>query len=166
MSGQGDLFGRQRDTLAEARAAVEIGRETQDGVTCPCCGQFAKVYRRKLNRTMAQALILIYRHARGSDEWIHIPTLLVRSTLLGDAAKLAYWGLLEPQVAERDDGSRRVGFYRMTDRGRRFVLGQETIARHVITYNQQVLGFSDEHTTIRQALGDRFNYDELMAATP
>ena len=36
------------------------------------------------------------------------------------------------------------------------------IAKHVYIYNNTCQGFSIDFTSIRQALGDKFNYSELM----
>lgn len=155
--------------LDAAKAFVQ--QHLRDGVTCPACGQFCKVYRRKLNSTMAYALCLIYTHFRLHPEhpWIHVASFLVdvkrdSSVAGGDVVKLKHWGLLERAPGDGDDGSDR-GRYRMTDLGRKFVEGKIAVPRCVYLYNQALLRLSEEMTTIQEALGDRFRYDELMMET-
>jgi hypothetical protein len=153
--------------LDEAKAFVQ--QHLRDGVTCPTCGQFCKVYRRKLNSTMALALCLIYQYFQKNPHhtWLHVAAFLVQtkrdsSIAGGDVVKLRYWGLLERGDGERDDGSDRVGRYRITDLGKKFVEGKIAVPRYVYLYNQLLLRLSEEMTTVQEALGDRFNYAELM----
>jgi hypothetical protein len=170
MSSQQEFFGAfgvAPDTLGAARRSLmDVGRWAQpSGVVCPCCDQRAKVYRRKLNSAMARSLIAIYRFFQkaGHGEWLNICQYLTYNVSVGDAAKLAYWDLIEPMTdAQRPDGSPRVGLYRATSTGWRFVRGEDTVPSHVVIYNAQVLGFSQERCTLRDALGEPFDYSELM----
>ena len=154
-------------TLDDARAHVREFMRT--GVRCPCCGQYCRIYKRKMHATMALALVMIYHWFRQNPNagWLHVPAFLVKvkrdSTIAGgDAAKLRFWGVIERAPGERDDGSDRIGRYRITEIGRQFVEGKIAIPRYVFLYNQSLLRVSEEMTTIREALGDRFSYEALM----
>jgi hypothetical protein len=157
-------------TLAEAQAWL---KERQDkGEHCPCCGQFSKIYKRKLNSAMAATLIFVNRYfaQHPEAEWLHVERYLkgipkIPPSLRGDFPKLRYWNLLEAQSAERDDGNPRVGMYRITEKGKRFVRGKVQVPKQVILYNQGVLGFSEESLHIVEALGEHFDYDEMMYRT-
>lgn len=155
------------DTLEEARKMIAAQRTQPGGVDCPCCGQLVKIYKRKLNSTMARALVLIYQYFEippsYREEWFHGPSHSVWSTSGGDAAKLRHWGLIEGRPGERPDGSTHTGFFRITDKGRDFVLGMVRVPQHVLLFNQNRFGFSFETTNIYEALGDKFNYNELMS---
>jgi hypothetical protein len=125
---------------------------------CPTCDQFAKVYRRQINSGMARSLILMYRQGPG---FIHIPTAIgARSR---EEGKLAYWGLAEEEHVVREDGG-RAGWWRITQKGTQFVLGLISVDKYALVYNGRVLDFDGPAWTIRDALGTRFNYAELMAA--
>lgn len=160
MSDQQALWGERRDTLLEARRMVQHGRV--DGITCPCCDQFAKVYRRKLNASMARALLALAR--RPDLEWVHLFDFLQQESIQhSDAPMLRHWGLIEDRGDERADGNPRAGFYRLTDRGRSYACRPDAILpRHALIYNDHLLGFSEETTTLRQALGSKFDYSELI----
>lgn len=159
-----------RTTLAMAKAWLRA--QVNDGAHCPCCTQFAKVYKRKLNSSMAYVLVLVDRYP-GSD-WLHVPSYInsqvshagVAAAVRGDWAKLTHWGLLEEQPnQERADGSSRVGYYKITERGRLFVQCQLRVDRHIWLYDGRPLSRPGGPTvSIIEALGDRFNYAELMAA--
>ncbi len=157
----------QGTDIEAAKAFVQ--QNLRDGVTCPACGQFCKVYKRKLNSTMALALVLIYQFFKKNPraDWLHVAAFLVKvkrdsSIAGGDVVKLRYWGLLVRAPGERDDGSDRVGRYQITEVGKQFVEGRIAVPRYVYLYNQLLLRLSEEMTTMREALGDKFNYDELM----
>lgn len=149
-------------TLEEVRK--HIAERVADGVQCPACSRFAKRYKRKLNSSMAAALIGFYRHVAGLSEWVHIPKETQISRLGGDWAKLSYWGLIETRVdQEREDNGPNSGFWRITDKGISFVRGEISVPTHVLTYDAAMLGFDDsEMTTIQEALGKKFDYNELM----
>jgi len=140
-----------------------------EGTTCPCCGQYARVYKRRLNYAMAYALVLVYRHfsLKPETEWLHLPSFLNGRGVLargGDPAKLRYWGLLVGSGGVRDDDSGRVGEYRITELGRAFVERMTDVPAHLYLYNNDVLGSGDQRIYIDEALGKHFNYAELMSS--
>lgn len=144
--------------LAEVREYVRDGAEA-GGVHCPACGQFAKVYRRKLNSGMAVALIDMWRRGgKASCDWVRLPDSLATGRG-GDPAKLRYWGLIEAD----DD---RNGRWRLTRQGLLFVHQRSILPKHAVVYNGHLLRLDDTDgwTDIRQALGSHFDYAELMAA--
>lgn len=144
------------DTLTDARA--QLRQDLDRGARCPCCTQFAKVYRRKINSGMARSLIAMYRTTPSG--WIHLPTQIgARSR---EEGKLAYWGLVEEENALRPDGG-RAGYWRLTDTGRAFVRGLVALPKYARVYDGRCLGLDPTSTaTIRDALGTAFDYDDLM----
>lgn len=148
------------ETLGAARRWLREQAAT-DGAPCPCCRQFTKVYRRGISAGMARLLILAYRQ-HGTDEW-HLPTLVGAS---GDNAKLAHWGLIAAIPGERGDGSARTGWWRLTDLGVQWVLGQASVPRYIQLYDGRFRGFdttAEQQWTVRDALGEKFDYAKLMA---
>lgn len=141
-------------TLAEARAWLR-GR-IDAGERCPCCTQFAKVYRRKIYGTMARTLIRMWRKG-GTTEWVDM-TAVDRghgNRGGGDDAKLRYWGLIEPHPEHE-------ALWRVTPAGEQWVLGNTTVPCYARIYDGRCLSLVGDPVTIRQALGKRFDYDELM----
>ena len=77
-------------------------------------------------------------------------------------SKLKHWGLIEEANGKLDDGNSN-GFWRITPRGREFVMGLR-IPRYIYLYDGKLLEVSEGETIdIRTALGDKFNYEELMS---
>ena len=160
-------------SLREAKIWLEE-RVNAEGAICPCCNQFAKIYKRTINSSMAYALILIERQfAKGQDlepeGWLHVPTFLTRvkagvAGRGGDWAKLVYWGILEKRVALRDDGSARVGHYKLPPLGVEFVHGKTSVPKFAHVYNGKALKLSGKDIFIQEALSksNKFNYNELM----
>lgn len=161
-------------TLEEAKRWLRL-RVRKPGAFCPCCQRFAKVYKRSIHHTMAVVLILMARR-QPRGEFFHVPRYLAGLDLApsfqavathgGDYAKLRNWGLIEAQPGERGDGSTRTGFWRVTDLGFDFVHDRVRVWKHSIEYDNRLMGLDDEagEVSIRDCLGDRFNYDELMKA--
>lgn len=133
-----------------------------EGERCPVCTQFSKVYRRAIHGTMARSLILAYR--THGFEWFHLATLTKRTGRGGEEGKLRYWGLLEEECETIPDG--RSGWWRVTPKGRAFILGQITVPRHARIYDGRLLNLDPtEIVDIRDTLGKKFDYDQLMNGT-
>lgn len=140
----------EESTVGEVREWLR--EQMLDGTRCPCCHRKVKVYRRKLHRTIARALIHMYWN-RGADGLFDITTHLL--THNGDTAKLRYWGLISPGPEE--------GVWALTEKGELFVRGLVRVPSHAETYNGVLLEVNGDEISIRDALGARFDYDELMA---
>lgn len=135
-------------------------RASTTGATCPCCKQFAKVYRRQITSSSARALIAIYR-VGGTQDFVRISTVLHGKR--ADEAKLRYWGLIEEEDVSRPDGG-RAGYWRVTPLGEAWVLGMRAVPRYVRIYDGRYLGVDGTETvTVGEALGKNFDLKELMA---
>lgn len=143
-------------TLQEARISFKACLE--DGTICPCCGRFGKLYERPLYNRMAEALIVLYWKSR--RRYIHVESELKKlknasTSIRGDFAKLRYWGLIKPHPDRR-------GYWRITIKGMSFVRNRSRIPRAAIMLNKKLFGFSGQTINIVEALGEKFDYDELM----
>jgi hypothetical protein len=129
-----------------------------EGAKCPCCGQNAKVYRRKLHATIAKALIQLH-HAGGSEDYQHTPSLPGDTHEISQAS---WWGLIEEEnYSVRPDGG-RAGFWKLTEEGNRFVLGVGAIPEYAFVYNGNVVELQGLGVTIHDCLGTKFDYLELI----
>jgi hypothetical protein len=151
-------------TLDEAKAYVLAHRD--DGVECPCCGKSRKVYERTIYSGMARFLIWLVREYQRREELkleggLWVDSLEGPPQRGGDFAKMAHWGLIE-QMANDDETKRTSRFWRPTAKGAAFVHGLITISKRVRLFDNVVIGFSEERFDIRDALGKKFDYKELM----
>lgn len=144
------------DTLEQARQMLLANLD--DGLTCPCCGQHAKRYRRKFNSGMALSLIRIYRLHK--LDWCQITVEIpARSRSEG---KIKYWGMLEESPVPRDNGVRS-GWWRINEKGEQFLLHGLRVPKKAIVYNAICYGFDTrEMVNIEDCLGDKFNLWELL----
>ena len=147
-------------TIAEEK--IRLRAEVHDGTTCGACGQFVKLYRRSINAGMAAALIRIYRASQDSPStagWVDIRE--IPNVRGGDYAKLRFWGLLEQ--APKGDGT--AGLWRPTVEGGQFVGCERRVGKYVHVYNGSPVQIDAEagpYVSITDALGARFDYNELM----
>lgn len=150
-------------TLSEAIEYVDNNLEK--GIECPCCGQYCRLYKRKLNATMAVGLVRMYlEYKTDPREWLHLPTMAKKyhEIMSREWAMTRWWGLSEEKPNPDDPKKRCSGYWRLTQKGTLFVVSLVTIPKHVYLFNNSLFAVSDEVTTIEEALGDRFNYAELM----
>jgi len=151
-------------TLADARAQVIAGLD--EGTTCPCCQQFCKEYKRRLNAGMAAALIWIVRQFEATGQWINVPKEAPRFVLrTKEYGTLKHWRLIESKPNVDDETKRTSGEWRPTEQGIAFVHMRIRVPSHVYLYNNQVRGWADKQVTIAQCLGKKFSYRELMQKT-
>jgi hypothetical protein len=149
-------------TLAEARRRFVQGLDNPEGVICPCCFRYAKRYKRHLYSTQARDLIALYRLNRrnGWDKFFHRSVVIPHANN-NDLAFLRHWGLLE-QEPNVDPSKKDSGRFRITTAGRQFVEDAIHVPKFCIQYHDHIEGFSRETVSIREALGHRFDYMELM----
>jgi hypothetical protein len=89
---------------------------------------------------------------RGTD-WVNVTFEI--SSRSREEGKLHWWGLAESHEVR--------GLHRLTPHGALFVRNGLYVPRWALVYNDRLLGLDDsEMVDIRQALGDKFDYDELM----
>lgn len=68
-----------------------------------------------------------------------------------------------PLGVEREDGSKRVGFYRITERGIAFIEGLVTIEKYAYVYNNECLMMDAETKVhIGDAAGKGFDFREIL----
>ena len=134
----------------------------QDG-ECPCCGRYAKVYKRRLHGSAARQLIQLFKLG-GAMQYVHTSQLLLPGeTGVGDFTKAKYWGLIEEQ--ENFNGKTRTsGMWALTRAGVEFVEGRRSIMQIAQIFDDRVLGFEGQMVGIKECLGEDFDYSRLMAA--
>lgn len=147
-------------SLGDAKAWLR--ERLDDGEKCPCCTQFARVYRWSLYGTAVRALGLYERlGSLTPDGFVHTMKLKDHGHRgQGDASRLQHWGLVVRDTWPRDDGGRS-GYWRVTGKGRDFLYGRTTIPKYVHVYDGRVLATSGPQVTVHQCLG-RFSYDEIV----
>ena len=152
-------------TLLEIKEYLKENYET--GCICPACNQNVKMYKRKLSASMAFTLIKIWKYlnetgtCNGFLKYQYILDEIGISTAQrADWQKLVYFKVLEQKTTER--GSPESGKYRITDIGIKFLKGERNLPDHCKVYNGKVYGYAMEQINIKQALRNKFNYDDLM----
>lgn len=151
-------------TLAEARTWV-MENVDGPGAVCPCCGQLARMYRRRLSGSISAAACLIYREMFEHPEnaWVHAPTLFRHTKTAvkggGDYAKGVYWGILEER---EDQPGQSLGWYRLTEVGTQYVLQQLALPEYLLVYQGKVQGAEGRHITVLESLANEYDYEQLL----
>lgn len=146
-------------TIDEAREQIFDENTFIKGSHCPCCDQFVKKYSRKLNSLRARSLISLFQQNTKIYP-VHISKIAGANTG-GEFALLRYWGLIKEARNDRSD-KRTSGKWFITAKGCEFVKNNLQVPAYLFIYNNEPIGFSDEMTTIKEALTSKFDYRELM----
>lgn len=153
------------DTATVREARQMLAKILKDGDHCPCCGRFAKIYRRKLNERIARVLIAMSHKHEAGIKWVYLPSIGGRDSTdvpaarSGEHAFAKHWGLIERNIEE---GGR--GHWRLTEKGWKFIREEIRVPKYANLYNNRLLWFDSKQTvSVIDVLKTRFIYEELMA---
>jgi hypothetical protein len=146
-------------SLGEARDLIVEKLCNGESFNCPLCTQRCKIYARKINKTMAKALVTMFL-AGAVHKFVHAPSLEGDTH---EVSQLAWWNLIEEDPERRGDGG-KAGFWKITERGREFLNKEVTLPKHAKVYNGIVYDFDGDLISIDDALGSPFHYNEMMNA--
>lgn len=151
-------------TIEEAKKFIADNSES--GCSCPVCDQYYRLYRRKLNTGVALFLLGLYKIQKQSvfSEYTHAKEVVKKIgayTTSRDYSILEYWGFMKPEP-NTDDRKRTSGNWLITSIGRMFVENKISVASHALILNGKLVGWSDTTINMEKALGNDFNYWELM----
>lgn len=152
-----------RETVPIGRARKHLAAGLEAGTDCPCCGQRAALYRRRIYPTMARQLIAAYRAA--GTEPFHSPTVLGVSHT-GDFAKLSLWGLIAERDGKRGDGGHH-GWWRITKDGVAFLEGRARVPEWTLVYAGVKIGTDGDPVGLATILadgGEPFDLSEIRPA--
>lgn len=119
--------------------------------SCPCCGQTAKIYPRKLTKPMVLALAWIAKNPYVKTS--EFPNWMYRTRQYN---VLHHWGLLQ-RTSLPDDGF----YWVITDKGARFLRGEISVPLRAIVFNNETIGYSAEEVFRHQVVED-FDLGDLL----
>lgn len=141
--------------LEDARA--QLHEQSEEGTTCPCCDQYAKVYKRRLSANMVLFLIDLVTKC-SADGWMKYTECRFTGR---DYNFLRHWGLADTRV-NNDPEKKSSGMWRPTQLGRDFLSGRAFVPAYVHVYNNIVVETDKNMVGPQEALGKRFSFSELM----
>lgn len=152
----------QVNSTGQLQSEFDFGKSKRKECICPHCGHKSIEYLRKLNSNMAYTLLSLYRHKVFS--FVHVEKFLKEHGYprSGDFHKLVHWGFIEKKSGEKEDGNPDNGFYKITGRGIMFAESKATAKEIALIMDNEFKGFAGRDIDIKDALGTKFNYNELM----
>ena len=139
---------------------IEIAFSTDDRAPefCPHCGQRLRPWKKAIISTAVASLCRLVAMYQG--EPIHHDLFACR---IQDRnfPQLHLWRLIVP-AANHDSYKRSSGKWSPTPAGVEFALGLRTVPKFVVTANGRFIRHEGPEITIHEALGSRFDYEQLI----
>jgi len=150
-------------TVEEAKEI--LSDQLDKGTYCLVCGQHAQRYWRTICGYQAYLLIRLYKlTCQKRKIWFHITDIYeTKGGSYGSFSKLKYWKLIEERPKHPKKDTRTSGYWKITDRGIRYVLGKIRLKKYTVTYNEKCERYDGEFVGIKESLGKKFSYAELMS---
>lgn len=150
--------------VTHKEAKEHLRENFKKGCNCPTCGQRVQLYNYRLFASSAYALIRLHKLG---GEWHHIKDFAEATDTTPRAshfAELRFWGMVEPMPMNEDPKKKASGNWRITEKGRNFVRNRLNVKSRILVFNNKFVGYAEnaENITIREALGNAFNYEELF----
>lgn len=79
-----------------------------------------------------------------------------------DYIQLQRWGFIEPKVSSKNPEAKDAGYWKITSVGISFVENKITMPRAAYVVNNSTYKWDNIHINIKQALGTKFSYSELL----
>ncbi len=147
--------------VQEIEAAVRKG----DHPDCPFCGQMIKIYKRRLNKAMVEALacLVALGKSRGTPPWVHLTDLpkIQGRPCGGDFAKLRYWWFIVGKQQD-EDAVGSTGFWAFLSWAERFLRGEVAVPTHAFIYDDVCYGFTPEWVYVGD-IDEDFSLVEVLA---
>lgn len=138
----------QNSTLRQSRNFVK--KNVHNGILCPCCNKYVRVYKRKLHAEMARFLINLIKVYAVKQDWVNVREVITTNTKRStDGSYLVHWGL----VVKHEDWT---GYYRPTVEGVQFALGKIAVPKHVFLLNNVLTDIDEDFIKINEALGTAY----------
>lgn len=167
------LFEKFPDTMTLGEVRQYLRDNLEQGCDCPACTRYGQIYDRKIYKTMCRVLIRLWILRKFEVTDINEFCKAQRdfkAGAYGDFSKFKYWGIVEQMAGEREDGSKRIGKYRITTHGSDFVRNVVAVPKECSVYDDWVLRWHPKKITIKEVLeakrGGYFDYAALMKWKP
>lgn len=152
-------------SLFDQRQNDEFKNKLNNGgkLSCPCCGRYAQIYKRKISHSMVLSMAKCYCIQRQEDnDFIQFKRFTPGAA--NGFHDLKYFGLIEAKMHDKDNeqNKRTSGYWRVTTRGINFLQGILSIEKYAYIFDDTLLRVSDKCVTVHECLETGFNYKELM----
>lgn len=127
---------------------------------CRICRRRVKLDKRKLDSIMARIICRIFKKAKGRrSRSVDYRDVMERGRM-GECAILRHWGLVRPDLTQPS------GHWFLTELGQDFVRGDVKVPFAIWHWNKKRYGATTRTISLRRALANTFDLDELLASVP
>lgn len=153
------------------QAKTYIKQNIKEGVKCPCCNGYVKVYNRSINSANAICLIELFKISeKHGYRFYHINELKELSKKFmkmvngGEFARMRHYGFIMDQPKSDDKKNKKTsGYWILTTKGKKFVKGEIEVYKNMLILNNNVLGYEGDMVNISDCLDEQFDYEKIMS---
>jgi len=135
--------------------------QRKGGVLCPICNQTVKITRKRLTAQVAASVIWIYKNL---SDWVSMKNFPVAIWSPSTVPTAAIWGFVEERY-NVDPNFKKRGYWRVTDKGVKFVLGEIKVKEFALYFQGESAGYGGRSMNVTEVIGDSYDLDLLMAGT-
>lgn len=130
---------------------------------CPHCGQPMMKHTHCFSKALSNIIVTTMKKFPVKQAFHLQNDLALTKNQYNNFQKLRYWELVRKHYA---DGRREGGYWELTEKARDLINGG-LIPRQVVTFNNEVCGYGDDHISLKDAYG-YYDIPEVWArrATP
>ena len=130
---------------------------------CPHCGTKMQTHKHSMSKYLVGALLRVF--ALGSMNPVRLCKAGLSGNEMSNFQKLKYWGLVDSHITQ--ENNHRRGWWRVTEKGRRFLHGEETVPRWVRTFRNKTVESGGDMIGPRDIIeGWRLRGDYVADARP
>jgi hypothetical protein len=145
-------------TLAESKEWLQ--KNVRNGVICPCCDRFDKIYNYSLPLSSVKALTRLGKISRMNTDYVAHYTEF-NNNKSQTFVKFQYINLVFQPETDEGSTKKTSGNWSITEKGIDFIQGRISIPSHLIIYHNELIGVSETNKYIDDFWSD-FNYKEMM----
>jgi hypothetical protein len=130
-------------------------------VKCPVCERSCGVGSIVINSGMAEWLCKLVAEYEETQDWVHVDVMVPKTSKAGKSSSSGttmanMWGLAVQMPNDKDPTKNKLGYWKPTQKGIDFAMSRITLPRGVRHYYKEVLGYTEEHISIKEV--DGFDY--------
>jgi len=149
--------------MSFAEIAEKYWKDLREGKTvdCPCCGRYSHFNKFKITQNMIDMMAKCLQLQEAMETgFVHHTRFLTGETR--GFYNLKRFNMIEQQARDKNVGHAS-GLWRVTVKGKAFLLGEVSVPKYALVFDDEVMGFDGDLMDVHQCYEQHFNYFEVVS---